>query len=76
MLAIYSIPNTNLYQIAVMLFGLHDNMYMATFQRLMNRVLHGSVTAVRPIWMMILSITWEEHLQHLSLVLERSRRQV
>lgn len=60
-----------LFQVTVMPFGLHGA--AATFQRLMDRVLQGceNYSAAYLDDVVIVSNTWEEHVQHLSLVLEK-----
>ncbi|XP_024136818.1 uncharacterized protein LOC112151925 [Oryzias melastigma] len=60
-----------LFQFTVMPFGLHGA--PATFQRLMDKVLQGCdhCSAAYLDDVVVFSNTWEEHLQHLSLVLGR-----
>ena len=60
-----------LFQFTVMPFGLHGA--PATFQRLMDRVLQGCqhCSAAYLDDVVIFSETWEEHVQHLSLVLKK-----
>lgn len=63
-----------LFHFTVMPFGLHGA--PATFQRLMDRVLQGCdfCSAAYLDDVVIFSHTWEEHVQHLSLVLERIKK--
>lgn len=60
-----------LYQFTVMSFGLHGA--PATFQRLMDCVLQGTedFAAAYLDDIVIYSRTWEEHLQHLTTVLNK-----
>ncbi|KAK7938780.1 hypothetical protein WMY93_002106 [Mugilogobius chulae] len=60
-----------LFQFTVMPFGLHGA--PATFQRLMDRVLKGCehCSAAYLDDVVIFSETWEDHIQHLSLVLKK-----
>lgn len=60
-----------LFQFTVMPFGLHGA--PATFQRLMDRVLQGCqhCSAAYLDDVVIFSETWEDHVQHLSLVLKK-----
>ncbi|KAK7880009.1 hypothetical protein WMY93_033328 [Mugilogobius chulae] len=60
-----------LFQFTVMPFGLHGA--PATFQRLMDRVLQGCehCSAAYLDDVVIFSETWEDHIQHLSLVLKK-----
>lgn len=62
-----------LFQFTVMPFGLHGA--PATFQRLMDRVLQGceEFCAAYLDDVVIFSDSWEQHLQHLSAVLEKIR---
>ena len=61
-----------LFQFTVMPFGLHGA--PATFQRLMDRVLQGCDYCSAAYLDDIFSSTWEEHVQHLSLVLGRIQK--
>lgn len=69
------VTHSGLYEFSVMPFGLCNA--PATFQRLMERVLEGLARKQCLVYLddtLVVSSTWEEHLQNLHLVFERLRK--